>query len=150
VSLDSVPTDASILESFISDSRKHIEPWLSAAFQAEHLHLLLGSGFTTAIGFLAGAGATGMTKVKFGTTYDAAIDLHAEAGAKTMRRGSANIEDQFRSALSVLAGLEIIDTRKAAALKTALDTQMSAFLSSLLKTESDNREGKRRVFPWKS
>ncbi|MFQ5567436.1 MAG: hypothetical protein ACE5EU_13870, partial [Paracoccaceae bacterium] len=29
--------------------RKRIEPWLSAVFQAEHLSLLLGNGFTTGI-----------------------------------------------------------------------------------------------------
>ena len=29
--------------------REHIEPWLSALFQAEHLNLLVGSGLTTAI-----------------------------------------------------------------------------------------------------
>jgi hypothetical protein len=34
------------LEAFIAASRRHIEPWLSAVFQAEHLNLLVGSGLT--------------------------------------------------------------------------------------------------------
>src|SRR5689334_823817 len=105
---DDLPADSAELEVFMSNCRKRIEPWLSAVFQAEHLNLLVGSGFTTAVGFAVGASATGMTKVKFGSAHDKEIDDHAAACAKTMNRGEANIEDQFRSALSLLAGLEII------------------------------------------
>ncbi len=104
-------------------------------FQAEHLNLALGSGFTTAIGYMAGAAATGMAKVKFGTEFDAALDAHAESGAKTMGRGAANIEDQFRSALAVLEGFTVVDADKAGELKTAMDAQLKAFLDSLLATE---------------
>jgi len=135
-SLYALPTESEKLEAFILTSRKLIEPWLSAVFQAEHLNLILGSGFTAAIGYVAGAGATGMAKVEFGTSHDAAIDAHAEAAAKIMNRSPANIEDQFRSALALLDGLAVLNAAEAAKLKTALDTQMSAFLSSLLKTEN--------------
>src|ERR1700722_15072343 len=103
-SRDDLPADAAALDALIAASRRRIEPWLSAVFQAEHLNLLLGSGFTAAIGYLASPGAPGMSKVTFGTPYDAAIDQHADAGAKLMNRGAANIEDQFRSALAVLDG----------------------------------------------
>jgi hypothetical protein len=95
------PVDSDELDALINSARKHIEPWLSAVFQAEHLNLLLGSGFTAAVGYIAGAPSTGMAKVKFGTTYDVAIDTHAPAGATAMKRGAANIEDQFRSALAL-------------------------------------------------
>jgi hypothetical protein len=106
---DDLPGETDKLDAFISASRKRIEPWLSAVFQAEHLNLMLGSGFTAAVGAVGGTGATGMGKVKFGSVHDAAIDAHAEAGAKAMNRGPANIEDQFRSALAVLDGLVVID-----------------------------------------
>lgn len=53
---DDLPTDPDELDSLIYSARKHIEPWLSAVFQAEHLNLLLGSGFTTAVGYIAGVG----------------------------------------------------------------------------------------------
>lgn len=132
---DDLPAEPEALDAFIAVSRKRIEPWLSAVFQAEHLNLVLGSGFTSAVGYLAGADATGMSKVKFGTTYDAAIDVHADAGARLMNRGAANIEDQFRSALAVLDGLKILDAAAAKTLKKAMDAQMSGFLSSLLATE---------------
>ncbi len=140
---DDLPAEPDELDALISASRKRIEPWLSAVFQAEHLNLLLGSGFTAAVGYMSGAPAASMATVKFGTTYDAAIDAHAEAGAKGMKRAPANIEDQFRSAIALLEGLEIINTGGAAKLlKTAIGTQMSAFLASLLKTESGIAKGK--------
>lgn len=133
---DELPNESEELDQIISASRRHIEPWLSAVFQAEHLNLVLGGGFTTAIACIAGGTATGMTKVKFGTKYDADIDAHAEAGAKKMNRVPANIEDQFRSAIALLEGLAVINSPDEAILKTAMDTQMSAFLASLLNTES--------------
>lgn len=139
---DDLPSDLNELEKFISNSRRDIEPWLSAVFQAEHLNLFLGSGFTTAVAHLAGAPATGMGPVKFGSRYDAAIDAHADAGARAMNRGSANIEDQFRSVLALLEGLAIISPTSAAALKTRMDKQMSVFLSSLLDTERGIATGK--------
>ena len=74
---DDLPTDPDELDSLTNSARKHIEPWLSAVFQAEHFNLLLGSGFTTAVGYIAGVGATGMAKVTFGTSYDAAIDAQS-------------------------------------------------------------------------
>jgi hypothetical protein len=52
-----------------------------------------------------------------------------------MGRGDANIEDQFRSALAVLAGLEITDPEDAKALREKLNGQMKLFLDSLLSTE---------------
>jgi len=134
-SRDDLPTEPKELDALVSSSRKRIEPWLSAVFQAEHLNLLLGSGFTSAIGYLAGSGATSMAKVKFGSAHDAAIDSHAEGGAKAMHRGPANIEDQFRSAFALLEGFAILDLKEAAKLKASVDKQLSIFLASLLKTE---------------
>lgn len=37
------------------EHREHVEPWLSALFQAEHLNLLVGSGLTTAVAYAADA-----------------------------------------------------------------------------------------------
>src|SRR5262245_6559523 len=109
-SLDQLPAEPDKLDAFIAISRKRIEPWLSAVFQAEHLNLLLGGGLTMAIENLAGTGGTSlMAKVAFGSTHDAAIDAHATASAERMNRGTANIEDQLRSAITLLEGLEVID-----------------------------------------
>jgi len=140
---DDIPPSATTdFDSFVSAARHHIEPWLSAVFQAEHLNLVLGSGFTNAIGEIAGTRATGMAKVTFGTAFDAAIDAHADSSAKTMGRGAANIEDQFRSAFAVLEGFTVVNTADAAKLKTAMDTRLKAFLDSLLATERGIAQGK--------
>jgi hypothetical protein len=128
-------------DNFVVSARKRIEPWLSAVFQTEHLNLLLGSGFTTAIGFMAGVGAAGMGKVTFGTSYDDRINAHAEISAKEMGRGSANIEDQFRSALAVLEGLRVLKPDAADKLKDLMDVQLKLFLDSLLATEGSIAHG---------
>lgn len=141
---DDVPVDLDEFEKFLSSTRKHIEPWLSAVFQAEHLNLLLGSGFTMAISYIAKMPATGMDKVKFGTKFDDAIDAHAERSAKAMGRGAANIEDQFRSALAVLEGLKVTDSVAADAFQTAIDAQLGVFLASLLATEQGIVTGKNK------
>lgn len=132
---DDLPTGAEDLDKLIARARKHIEPWLSAVFQAEHLNLLLGSGFTGAIGDLAGGTFAGMGKVKFGTSFDAAIDAHADTSAKVMGRGVANIEDQLRSAFAVLEGFNVVNTTDANTLKAAIDEQLKLFLDSILTTE---------------
>ncbi|MGO8598999.1 SIR2 family protein [Rhizobium ruizarguesonis] len=134
-SIDAIPTDASELDDFIAKHRKKIEPWLTATCQAEHLNLLLGSGFTTAIGHIAGAPATGMDRIALDSKFDVQIDAHATHTAKRMGRGAPNIEDQFRSALAVLAGSEILNLGDAEDLRDKLNTQVKLFLESLLGTE---------------
>ncbi|ARW10917.1 SIR2 family protein [Acetobacter ascendens] len=135
-SWNDLPSDDDELDKFIASARKRIEPWLSAVFQAEHLNLLIGSGFTTAIGYVAGATTTGMGQVAFGSEFDIQIDAYAAREAALMGRGVANIEDQFRAALAVYEGLKVIDATKAEALKNAMDTQLRSFLESLLATEA--------------
>jgi hypothetical protein len=134
-STDVIPTNTSELDEFIAKHRKKIEPWLTATCQAEHLNLLLGSGFTAAIGHIAGAPATGMDKITLGSKFDAQIDAYATETAKRMGRGAANIEDQFRSALAVLAGSEILNLSDAEDLRDKLNKQLKLFLQSLLETE---------------
>ncbi|MBP2461169.1 MULTISPECIES: SIR2 family protein [unclassified Rhizobium] len=134
-SCEDVPSDEKQLSDFVAKHRKKIEPWLSATFQAEHLNLLVGSGFTTAVGKIAGSAATGMGTISIGGACEPYINAHAESMAKKMGRGSANIEDQFRSALAVLAGQEITDPTDADDLRKRISSQMRVFLESLLDTE---------------
>lgn len=142
-SLDNIPASATEeFDTFVAAARKRIEPWLSAVFQAEHLNLLLGSGFTTAIGYMAGASATGMSTVTFGTAFDNHINAHAANSAKNMGRGTANVQDQFRSALAVLEGFAVVNPAEASKLKDAMDSQLKAFLESLLATERGIANGK--------
>ena len=145
--LTNLPTDATLLEELIKKSRKRIEPWLSAVFQAEHLNLLIGSGFTVAVGGLAKSVATDMDATPLGTSFDKRIDTHALTSAKAMGRGKANIEDQFRTALALLEGLKIAEqTKKHEQLKSALDIRLSKFLESLLATEAGIVEADENVW----
>lgn len=119
-----------------------IEPWLAAALQSEHTSLLLGSGFTAAVGHLAKAKALDMSPVPLSGRLGRKIQTHADASAKAMGRGSANIEDQLRSADAVLQGLKVSGPQSAAdRLKTEINTRFSSFLDALLKTELGIKAG---------
>lgn len=132
---DSIPSEEEKLDAFIQKARKQIEPWLSSVFQSEHLNLLLGSGFTTAIGNIAKAKATKMDVVDFGTSYDEKIVAHAKMTAITAGRGEANIEDQIRSALALIEGLKVQGSSDAEIIQKALNVTLHNFLLSLLQTE---------------
>ncbi|MDR6146487.1 hypothetical protein QE363_002280 [Sphingomonas sp. SORGH_AS870] len=132
---DDIPTDADELDQFVALHRRRIEPWLSAVFQAEHLNLLLGSGFTTSVAFAAGVAATGMDVAAGTSAHAKAIMDHAAASANKMGRGEANIEDQLRSAIAVLDGLDIIDKDAAESVRADINSAIETFLYSLLATE---------------
>jgi hypothetical protein len=74
--------------------RKHIEPWLTAVFQSEHLSLLLGSGFTCGIALAAGGKPVDMSNCKWECDLKDKVEKYAEQGAQACGRGSANIEDR--------------------------------------------------------
>lgn len=125
----------------IERHRKLIEPWLSAVLQTEHLGLLLGSGFTTAVSYAAKASATDMTPRGFSTDFDQVIAEYAAASASSCGRGQANIEDHIRAALVLLEGLAVLKDARSSKLKGELDQLLKAFLRSLLSTESGILKG---------
>lgn len=104
-----IPDDPSEFDNFIARNRQKIEPWLAAVFQAEHLNLLLGSGFTTGISNVAGFAAAGMETAETTSKYSDQIMAHAKTSAEKMGRGDPNIEDQLRTAIALWEGLRIID-----------------------------------------
>ena len=125
----------------IKTQKKHIEPWLSAVFQSEHLGLLIGSGFTTAVALQAGAKATDMNCDYTGFPYTAEIEAAAIQSAQAAGRGNPNIEDQIRTATSLASGLKILgngDEYKQT--KEAINLLLAKFIYSIAKTEKDIRE----------
>jgi len=132
-----VQLDAPPSEQEIAAHRKKIEPWLSAVLQSEHLSLFLGSGFTTAVTLLAGGKPLQMGKASFKCPAEAEVNKAADRSAEEMGRGDANIEDQIRSALSLLAGLEILKDKRAAAWKTALGSVLTGFATGVLTCEKE-------------
>ena len=117
--------------------RKHIEPWLTAVFQSEHLSLLLGSGFTSGVASAAGGNAANMTKCEWTSNLDLKekVNEYAEQIAKVCKRGAANIEDQLRAAMQLEAGLMVIGDARAALWKTEIDKQLKSFMDSILDSE---------------
>ena len=133
------------------EHREHVEPWLSALFQAEHLNVLVGSGLTTAIACAANVPAVDMNVAQFGCSQSDAVALAAQKNAKSVGREKPNIEDQLRTVIELIGGLRILasnsvgdsgndDIRQAAAdllqqWKPALDNALSVFLKKVLATE---------------
>ena len=120
----------------IDAQKKHIEPWLSAVFQSEHLGLLLGSGFTTAVAYQAGTNATGMECDYSNFPYGDELKTAATKTTKSMGRGEANIEDQIRAANLLAQGLEITENEKASKVKTAISNLFKGFLNGISETVS--------------
>lgn len=121
-----------------ADLRRHIEPWLSAVLQSEHLTLLVGSGLTLGLAQAGGTAAAGMATRPFAgdeTSLTQAINTHALETASRIGRGTANIEDQIRSALTLLGGLEVLQDDRSGAVRTTLDLFLVDFLRSILTTE---------------
>jgi len=121
--------------------RKKIEPWLSAVFQAEHLSLLVGNGFTSAMAGLAAAKPVSLSLASFGCANEDKVNARAVAAAKAMGRGSANLEDQLSAALAFLAGLQILEDKNASAWKKAIDGALDDLIKGVVETERAIKHG---------
>ena len=146
-------------ESEIPDPRhhkKHIEPWLSALLQSDHLNLLIGSGFTTAVAEVSGTEAIDMRPATFQCRFSDAVQGAAENRAKQLSREAPNIEDQISAVRELIGGLRVLasvsgstdESRRqrdnaAQLLRTwesALDDAISSFLTKVLSTEQGINE----------
>lgn len=121
----------------IKELRRHVEPWLTALFQSEHLSLLAGSGLTHAVHHLAtGKPAAGMDKATL-TSYKDEIEKAAKEAAQKTGREAGNLEDQLRAANELLRGLEILGkSAEAKSLCTELTDTLGAFAKSILESET--------------
>lgn len=114
--------------------------WLAAVLQAEHLNLLLGSGFTTAVAGVAGTAAVGMEAGSFTSEGSERVAAVAEESAKKLGRKKANLEDQLRIALQLLAGLEVDDPERAAEWQAEVNDSLTRLAEGVLRTERDLRD----------
>ena len=126
------------------DHREHIEPWLSALVQAEHLSVLIGSGLTTAIANAADVCPVDMIPTAFQHKYADAVRRAATETAKNLGRKMPNVEDQIRATVELIGGLRIIsdsenvsdsEAQSLCDWQTALDETLSSFLSKILTME---------------
>ena len=136
-----------------SEHRGSIEPWLSALLQAEHLNLLLGSGFTTAIANAADGPNVDFRAVPYSAAYAEAVEGAAKSSASRLGRSQPNFEDQTRVVMELIGGLRILAegakdkrARKWAAShfkpwSDQLDKSLSSLFKKILATERGIDEG---------
>lgn len=131
------------------EHREHVEPWLSALFQAEHLNLLVGSGLTTAVAIAASAPIVDMQSADLELAFAQGVNRVAEESAERLGRGKPNVEDQIRAILDLISGLRVMALAPApdgtdhsvdpACLleqwKAKLDEVLRTFLKKVLQTE---------------
>lgn len=125
--------------------RKLIEPWLSAVFQSEHLALLLGSGFTTAVASHAGARSTDMRYDFTGFPLQDKLEAAAKASAQASGRGEPNIEDRIRVATILAQGMKIADHRNHELVQAALEKILENFYVGIAATERGIRESMEKI-----
>lgn len=117
--------------------RKEVEPWLSTIFQSEHLSVLIGSGLTSAVSYAAGVSSQGMWRLDLTHEFKDKIKAKADETAIATKRGEANIEDDIRVTLELIAGLKIIDDARAFDLENELNKILKVFITAILKSETD-------------
>lgn len=125
--------------------RSRIEPWLTALVQSEHLSLLVGSGLTHAVHWIATENSLpGMGTMSFGI-LDKEIAAEAKRSATLAGRSDGNFEDQIRAANELLRGLEILanskgkdskEQKQVEALRKGLGSTLSSFAKSIFQGES--------------
>lgn len=116
--------------------REHIEPWLSALCQAEHLNLLVGSGLTTAIGKFAGVKSHSMAVTDLGDIkYADEINRAVSQSAKLASRGLPNLEDQLRVIGQLIDGLTILGDDQQEKWEAKREELLKSLLKKVLSTE---------------
>lgn len=120
----------------LSALRSEIEPWITSLLASEHLSLLIGSGLTTALTTLVDADPVDMAPAQFDLEHAEQVDNAAQAFAKVAHRGEANIEDQVRAALDLIAGLRVVEDPAASTWETSLTDTLTQFATRVLAAEA--------------
>ena len=120
------------------ENQKHIEPWLSALCQAEHLNLLVGSGLTIAIGELAEVESQGIMAATDFVDIEYANEVNREVRQSSERAGRGdkpNLEDQLRVIGQLIDGLSVIGDDKKEAWEAKQEELLDSLLQDVLSTE---------------
>lgn len=120
-----------------TEHREHIEPWLTALLQAEHLSVLIGSGFTTAVATAAAAPPVDLSPVSFEAPYSDAVAQAAAASANRIGRASPNLEDQARVIAELVGGLRVLSMGSDEANNAERVRSFASSLSEQWKAELD-------------
>jgi SIR2-like protein len=119
-----------------------VRAWLTALLGADHLTMLVGSGLGMAIAGSAGASGLSMDRIAFGPDESDLVDAFAKKSSREAERGDPNIEDQLRSALQMLAGLDVLEptSDRTKVWRKELNTVLKEFAKDGLKAEKAIRE----------
>lgn len=141
--LGSDEVDLSNVDASIDDEsiRRRIESWLGALLQADHLSLLIGNGLSTGIGNVIDCPPPPMTAAFPQTERGSSISTHAAASAARMGRDH-NLEDEIRSALALIAGLEILG-EDFQDVRSAVDQAMAGIVTGVFEYETALRDSVR-------
>lgn len=119
--------------------RDDVEPYLAALLQAEHLNLLVGSGLTAGLAYLAGFndGADMSAQLPIADQeVAAAIEVSATRSATEAGRGSPNIEDRLRVAINAAEGLACVGDDRSDVIHAAVADALEALRTSVASTEA--------------
>jgi SIR2-like domain len=118
-------------------NHRSLEPWLSALLQAEHLSLLAGNGLTAAGVSLCGGNPPSMSAqvVLSDDALTQRFDAAVHESAVRTGRGSPNVEDYLRTAITLEAGLRIAGDDRADMCAAAIRTQTAELVESILGAE---------------
>ena len=133
----------------VEEHREHIEPWLSALCQSDHLSLLVGSGLTTAIATAAGASQVNMGLADLEDVEHAhSVNAAAKESARRIGRGEPNLEDQLRAIGQLVGGLEVLAANSSAdnhdnivRLRAVWEAKQERVLSSLIADVLSTEQG---------
>lgn len=115
------------------EARRKLSSWLAALLQMEHVSLLVGNGLSLAVGHPIGVLPPRMTQRLDAGEHSQLITAHASSSARAAGRGGGNLEDEIRSALALIGGLEVLgDEAGAEAVRTAVDEAMQALIRDVL------------------
>jgi hypothetical protein len=93
------------------------------------------------LAYAANITAQGMGRLELANdNYKDKIKEHSEKSASAMERGEANLEDDFRVALELLRGYEILGDANHPLLLIELNTKLNAFIRAILATERAFKE----------
>ena len=126
-------------------SSEHVQAYLSAVVQSEHLNLLVGAGLTSAVAYAANAKAAAASMSGRIVTSDSALNDSLEATAKDSAakalRGTGNIEDRLRVALAAVPGLRLLGDARADDLDKAITTTLESLAKQIAESELGILEG---------
>lgn len=114
----------------VSDARRHVSQLLGL----DHLALLVGSGYSTAIAKASSVDPVDMSMTAFDLPFSEEVAEHARAAAAS-RGVEANLEDQLNAALTLASGLSVQGHDEATAWREAIESSLRELADGVLKME---------------